>query len=113
MAVLNGREHVRLIEAGDTDVCGAWGGSIFHTQLRSAYTAGKSCVTYTKLGRNGDCKFCRPEHEDRRITGSVPAHPQKSLLALGEELYSLGLLAQVTSEVFHPMQAINGEPLTL
>ena len=43
----------------------------------------------------------------------MPAYPQKSLLALGEEWYSLGLLAQVTSEVFHPMQAINGDPLTL
>ena len=43
----------------------------------------------------------------------MASHPQKSLLALGEEWYSLGLLAQVTSEVFHPMQAITGEPLTL
>ena len=62
---------------------------------------------------NRNSRHCRREHEDRKFNDTTASYPQKSLLALGEEWYSLGLLAQVTSEEFHPMQAITGEPLTL
>ena len=55
----------------------------------------------------------RREHEDDSIKGSEAAHLQKSLLASGDDWYSLGLHAQVTSEVFHPIKVIIGEPLTL